>query len=565
MFTQSDSILYSHNKKPPTNILIAVAVQHLVILLGSLIAVIEFSGNFSPLMRMSIISITMIASGISTILLSLSHRVLGTGYQMYQGASLIYVDPARAFGSNLPFVYGMLFFSSVVQIILSRFLRKMHRFFPPEVNGMVILSVGFSLISEAATNFVGTIHHTEPYLGMPELLVANASLFTMVALNVWGNNNVKIYSLIAGITVGYILALALGVVNSTHFEMIESAAAFSIPKLNLPKWSFSSEHILPFLVCSLAVTLKGAGDITALQKISNENWKRPNLRQVSKGALASGLGNLISSILGGFGQATSSANIGYGAATGVLSRHVAFVTGAAIMLMAFFPKVILFITYIPKPVMGAAMIFLISFLIITGIQIIVSRLLDARKIFVIGISLVFGLSVEMQGDLYANIHPILQPIFKSSVSVTTLLAIFLNLIFSIGIHDEKEMNLKASRVSTNKIVRFLNRQGALWGARKEVIHNAVGAVTELFDSLYYLKLKDSKVHIFIKYDYVNLVIEATYQGRALAKTGQLQSGKSLMQSKDSVSLSTYMMQHYADRIRYTELKGKQKIRLYFEL
>ncbi|MBP6977855.1 MAG: hypothetical protein PHD61_10975 [Bacteroidales bacterium] len=53
--------------------------------------------------------------------------------------------------------------------------------------------------------------------------------------------------------------------------------------------------------------------------------------------------------------------------------------------------------------MGEILIFVIYFMVISGIQILVSSHMDTRKIFIIGISFVFGLSAIILPDLYSGI------------------------------------------------------------------------------------------------------------------------------------------------------------------
>ena len=50
--------------------------------------------------------------------------------------------------------------------------------------------------------------------------------------------------------------------------------------------------ILPFTVAALAVTLKGIGDITALQRINDAGWVRAEMGSISRGTLANGLANM---------------------------------------------------------------------------------------------------------------------------------------------------------------------------------------------------------------------------------------------------------------------------------
>jgi|GEM_PF-6208150 xanthine/uracil permease len=60
------------------------------------------------------------------------------------------------------------------------------------------------------------------------------------------------------------------------------------------------------------------------------------------------------------------------------------------------------------PVMGASMLFGVSFMILSGLQIITSRMIDARKTFVIGISISIGLSTVMVPGLYDGVPTWLQ-------------------------------------------------------------------------------------------------------------------------------------------------------------
>jgi len=71
-------------------------------------------------------------------------------------------------------------------------------------------------------------------------------------------------------------------------------------------------------------------------------------------------------------------------------------------------------------------------MIIQGIQILVSSKMDTRKTFVIGISFVFGLSAIILPGLYSRIPSWLSPIFASSLTLSTVLAILLNQLFNIG-------------------------------------------------------------------------------------------------------------------------------------
>jgi len=57
------------------------------------------------------------------------------------------------------------------------------------------------------------------------------------------------------------------------------------------------------------------------------------------------------------------------------------------------------------PVLGAIIVFVASFMIISGLQIILSSNPDTRKTFFIGIPLIFGLSLQALSELYTQVVP----------------------------------------------------------------------------------------------------------------------------------------------------------------
>ena len=87
--------------------------------------------------------------------------------------------------------------------------------------------------------------------------------------------------------------------------------------------------------------------------------------------------------------------------------------------------------------MGAILIFVTSFMIMSGLQIILSGGAETRKIFLVGISFIFGLSSDILPDLYSHLPSWLMPIFGSSLTLSTILAVLLNPILSISARSKK--------------------------------------------------------------------------------------------------------------------------------
>src|ERR1700733_13221821 len=115
------------------------------------------------------------------------------------------------------------------------------------------------------------------------------------------------------------------------------------------------------------------------------------------------------------------------------SRILAMPIGVGVIALAFFPKVAALFTAMPVPAMGAMLIYSACFIVLGGFQLLTSRMLDSRRIFAVGIALIFGLSVEISPDLYRFVPAVLQPIFSSSAALATVLVTLLSLLFRIGI------------------------------------------------------------------------------------------------------------------------------------
>jgi xanthine permease XanP len=66
------------------------------------------------------------------------------------------------------------------------------------------------------------------------------------------------------------------------------------------------------------------------------------------------------------------------------------------------------------------------------VQIILSSKPDTRMTFVIGISMAFGLSLDVAPELYAQVPFWVRPLFDPSLTLATVLAVLLHQVFRIG-------------------------------------------------------------------------------------------------------------------------------------
>lgn len=569
MAKKPSHLIYGLEDKPPLWVTLTLGLQHIFPMTSTLILPViivkEIGGG--PELAENVIKMCMIAGGIATILQALNKGPVGSGYlcPYLSGPAYISASLLAAKTGGLSLLFGMTIISGVFEALLSGVMHRLRALFPAEVIGLVVTMVGIELIPLGVSNFFGI----EGAASMPkvhEVVVAFITLTIMVGLNVWGKGKWRLYCVVIGMAVGYLVSYISGILTVSDIKLLTRAPLVSFPDVGHTHWSFAWTMLSPFLLASLASTLKAAGDITTCQKINDVEWKRPDMKSIGRGILASSLGTVLAALLGGIAQSTSSSNVGVSIATGATSRRIAFAAGGLFTLLAFFPILSAFFTIMPRPVIGALLIFVTCFMVLAGIQIMMSRLIDARKTFVIGISLILGLSVDIAPGLYKNIiHPWLHPLFSSSLTLATTSVVILNLIFRIGIAKRKTLELEPGVDSSEKIFNFMETQGATWGARKEVVYRATSAINEIFESVTSGGIVKGKIKADVSFDEFNLDIDIRYDGTPVEITKELPEEADWLGNEKSIAkLSGFLISHYVDRVKFNIKDDRCHVQLHFD-
>jgi NCS2 family nucleobase:cation symporter-2 len=253
----------------------------------------------------------------------------------------------------------------------------------------------------------------------------------MVLANLWGRGFFKMYCLLMGILAGWLIALVLMPEYLHNLAVVKDFPVFALPVIG-PEYSgitFDFKLVIPFVVIGISGSLKSFGNLLAAQKMAEPGLTEPNFTPIRKGLMADGFSTVLAGLLGGMAVDTSSSNVGLAGATKVLSRWISVCAGVIFIILAFFPKFITVLSMMPKPVMGASLIFAGSFMICTGLQEMFSEAWNPRTVFVVGISLFFGLSTGSLPSLYARAPVFIQTFFTDPLPTTTIIAIVLNQIF----------------------------------------------------------------------------------------------------------------------------------------
>jgi xanthine permease XanP len=562
------NLIYDVDERPGLGSLIMLGIQHIFVLTIAFIfpvIVVSAIGGSSEDAR-HLISMAMLATGAATIFQGLNRGPVGSGYlcPLVNGPAFLSASILAGKVGGLPLVFGMTFVGSIFEAIFSRVVSLMRAVFPAEVTGTIVMMVGIEVIPFGVKRFFG-MDATHTTLDPTTVMVALITLVAMMCFTVWGKGKIRLYSVLIGMLIGYAAAYLLNIIGSDQFDQIGDSPWFSLPAPGSYGLTFSTDLIVPFFVASLSSALKTMGDLTTCQKINDARWVRPNMKSISKGILACASGNFLSGLVGALGQSPSSSNIGLSIATGATSRTIAYATGSILILLAFLPKIATIFVIMPIPVMGACLVFAASFMVLAGIQIMLSRMIDARKTFVIGTSIVFGLSVDLIPGLFKSLPDGIQPFFQSSLPLTTTCAIILNLFLRIGIAKTSRINELVPGVdSSDKIFTFMQRQGSLWGAMPDVIFRAASAINEIFESAASASIAQGPLQVDVSFDEFNLDVEITYTGIPLTFPDSVPSEEEMLTSPVGTrKLSGFLIRKNADRVESDVKDGLCRIRLHY--
>jgi NCS2 family nucleobase:cation symporter-2 len=428
-------LIYGVDDKPPGPVLLLLSVQHSFLMSSTLVLpvvmVTETGGTLGQVG--AVVAMTMIACGIGTILQAMRCGILGSGFLCPNlcGPNFFTSSMEAAWLGGLPLVRGMTIAAGLFEAAFSRVVHRLKFLFPPEITGLVVLMVALGLIPLAISKFLGINFEGEPIRGS-NLLVATLTLFLMVAINLWGHPKLKMYSVLIGMAFGYLLSTITGQITAGQFHSFLEARWLALPYYEgmfdiTFRWS-----LLPaFLIVSITGALKSFGNLIMAEIVNDEEWKEPDMKRIGNGLFADSLSVTASGILGGMASDTSASNVALSDASKATSRWIGYGAGTLFILLGFSPKIGLIFSIMPQPVMGGILVFVTCFMIMSGLKIILGTGVDVRKTFVIGVPLMFGLSLDILPSLYAGVHPVLRPLFDSSLTLCTVLSVLLNQILRL--------------------------------------------------------------------------------------------------------------------------------------
>ncbi len=430
---QTTEIIYKIDDRPPIQTSILLAFQHIMAAFGGIVAVPLVIGGVLGLPVDDIaflVSASLFCAGIATYIQSKGIGPVGSRVACVMGTDFTFVGPSIAVGlaGGLPAIFGATILGSFIEIILSRFIKPLQKFFPPIVTGTVVMLIGLTLLPVSMDWAAGGFGAPD-YGSVTNISVAMTVMVVIMLLNRYGKGIFSSGAVIIGLVFGYIISYPLGMLN---FEPIANAGWIAVPTPFKFGVTFSLAAVIPFITAYLVTTIETVGCLIAVGEASG---KEMSMDDVSAGVLADGVGSFIAGFFNAGPNTSFSQNVGLIPMTKVASRFVVIISGIILMLLGIFPKFGALIAIMPNPVLGGAGIIMFGMVAAAGIKTLKSVPLNNRNLLILAISIGIGLGVTFRPEILTHLPAWIQSLFSSGISAGTITALLLNIFLKEEYED----------------------------------------------------------------------------------------------------------------------------------
>ena len=555
---------YSADERPPLVALLSLATQHAVMALSlsAYVLIACRSAGMGAEATRLILAGTVMAMAVATLLQVVGGRT-GSGALIVHIPDPFYIGiisgAMKVAGPSALVMIGLT--SGVAQLVVARVMPSLRVFFPSHVAGVVVLVAGLSLVEYAFEGGLGLDHATAVQL--PEFLVFLATFGTIAAFSVWGSRTLKLFALFAGLALGIAIAAAFGLLDGG--ASIAAAPLFALPSLHLPAFDVGAGALASVTVLAVMVSLDTLACVVIMDKMDDSAWRRPDMRRVSGGITANGIGDIASGLFGGMQVAPSSANIGLAHASRATSRVIGLAVAAIMILLALMPKLTVALTLMPGPVMGAVALYAASFLIASGIELVATRALDSRGVFLIGVSVSLGLIGIAYEDMVSTAPEIVRALFADAVIVTGISAVGLNLLFRVNAASSATY-VPADGDGSAAVTAMLEKNGSAWGVRRDVLNHARLATGEAVETLARGGSTRRLALVTARFDETSLTVELLHAGEPVDIAGRpaVMPGGDGEEEALMAAASAAILTRLTDRIKSGTRDGGSYLLLHFE-
>jgi len=379
-----------------------------------------------------LINADLFTCGIASIIQSWGFWKVGVKLPLLQGVTFTAVSPMIAIGlaagggtEGLLVIYGAVIVAGLFTFFVAPYFSRLIRFFPPVVTGTVILIIGIALLPVAANDAAGGAGPTMDPTSGKNLAYAMGTLALIVIIQRVFRGFMATVAVLAGLVIGTGVAWILG---DAHFDAVSQSSWFGLTTpffFGIPKFSIAA--IISMIVVMLITAVETTGDVFATGEIVE---KRITKDDIAAALRADGLATTLGGVFNSFPYTCFAENVGLVRLTRVRSRYVVVTAGFIMIIIGLIPKAGAIVASIPHPVLGGAALAMFATVAVVGIQTLQRvDFHDHRNVVIVGTSLGLAVYVTVLPTLSQAVPEGVRIIFGSGITLGSLVAILLNLVF----------------------------------------------------------------------------------------------------------------------------------------
>lgn len=377
----------------------------------------------------------MFAAGIATMIQLYPLWKIGSRLPVVMGVSFTFVTVLSTISANYgyPAVIGAVLIGGLFEGTLGLFAKYWRKIISPIVAASVVTAIGFSLFTVGARSFGGG--YATDFGSVSNLLLGLITLATCLLWNMFAKGYLKQLSVLAGLIVGYIVAIFMGKVD---LSMIMSGGIVALPHLLPIKPEFHAGAIMSACIIFLVSAAETIGDTSA--PVAGGLGREITGEEISGSLACDGYGSFISGLFGCPPVTSFSQNVGLVAMTKVVNRFTIMTGAVAMILAGLFPPIGNFFASLPQSVLGGCTIMMFGTILTSGMQMIANCGFTQRNITIVAMALSIGIgfTTTSESGIWAEFSPVVQSVFSANVvAVVFVVAIIMNLILPKNMEVEK--------------------------------------------------------------------------------------------------------------------------------
>jgi len=350
---------------------LAYGLQHVLTMYGGMIAVPLIIGQAAGLSAGDVgllIAASLFAGGLATLLQTLGIPFFGCRLPLVQGVSFASVATMVAIIGNdgiggMQVVFGAVIVSSLIGLLITPLFSRIIKYFPPLVTGIVITTIGLTLMPVTARWAMGGNSQAADFGSPANIGLAAFTLASVLLLSKLGSASLSRLSILLAIVIGTLAAMATGMAD---FSQALQGPWMAMPEvLHFGAPQFQVAAILSMLIVIVVTMVETSADILAVGEIIGTPV---DSKRLGNGLRADMISSALAPLFGSFTQSAFAQNVGLVAVTGVKSRYVVASAGLILVTLGLLPVMGRLVAAVPTAVLGGAGLVLFGTVAASGIR-----------------------------------------------------------------------------------------------------------------------------------------------------------------------------------------------------